>query len=661
MLSPTCNNPAQNPPIVKFDYAELDDIIYFANKKIDEFQKQNPAFNRYKVINTLAYKGHIPHDFVRMSVLHNARYWGRTKPETLQKWGIVAIPQAWGTEFQLLENWTRPSKKTATQNPKKAPQKIAQKTPKNEQKNNPNTAGLKAWKVYSDLPLKYPNFTPINPNKPTQNPIELQDNFNDFLDYENLSIEIINQHELPKYNLHGFLKNHAHNHSICTCLEHRRESTKADGTPHGVDIYVDKTTGKIKVGNTIRCRNPFCNFCYGYDGKKQFEKAKQVQKTHIQNGGKCLLANFTAPHSDKTNPKKFIKKLNLAYGRFVVYVRDLGLGDNLKRMEYGYTKANAHHNHIHVAYAVNADMDTEELQSLLQEIWYRCLVETGLVNERNKKSAEKYSFTLDENDRAFEYVAKVHATQFELSDLPKIKDKYNNGKALTIFELAFLTQCGGFDNDKFNKVYNELLGAWHGVTPLKYSRGFLQRLGLVVKDTPQPIQALKSSDMDTQTHTATIVPPKPQKPKTTPKPPTIKPIYTTIQQYAFNFDNDSEILNIRTVKHQRRGKYHRKKIDNPNQLTIFSLLRKKYAKKPPKLKAPPKPRIKPIKDLPPAPPRPKPKYRYIYDTPPDLVFLCEIQWETWCELKKDNEHFLLLAMLQNAVNKGYFRDFVPSH
>lgn len=615
-------NPAQNPPdIVKIDYSELDDIIYFDNKKINNYQQQQPKLHPNNIVNRLVYNGTIHPDFKRLRVLHTVRNSRNPKPATLQKWGIVAIKQSWGMEYQLLADYAPPTKT------KKTTQKVSpksQKIPKQETQQASNSKGFKSWIIYSKLQYSYNTFNPPKLNKPTTNPAELQSNFYDFVDYENLDIPVITAKQLPKYSLHGFIKAHANNsHAICNCLEQRISKDK------GLLILANAKTGDIHTGNNPRCRDPSCNYCYHHDSQLDYNKSEVVQNAVNQAGYDSLLATFTAPHTDKTACHEFTDKMQQAYEDFcrqIKKVTKIKLTRNLKGVDYTISLLNGHHPHFHIAYAVNkiSDDEIEQLQAVMRDTWIDCLIKVGLVNDRNKQSAINNAFMIERNDRAFPYVAKILKHEFTINDLPELKAKFENG--VNTFELAYLAQNRVISDGKYSKLLNEMLTALKGINRLKYSRGFLHSLGLMVKVNDSPSTS-PNAPHDTQTDTATNTAPITEKPK-------FEPIFTTINQYGIDFDNpQSPTLETKVIKYQRRGKYKRKRKINENQLELLLEQIINKANKP----------------------RPTPdKWRYKYEPRPKLVLLCEIDWQDWRELVKDNEHFILLEMIKQAYHNGYF-------
>lgn len=447
---------------------------------------------------------------------------------------------------QSRQNSPKNRPKNAVKNVGKNPQKNTKKTsPKSTQKDTATPCGCCSWLVYSDLPTKSPKFTPPKIHKNAtftgENWQEIQSNFNDYLEYENLTIAGLQGDKLALYLLHDYMKSKAPSrHRVGGCLEHRIRETIGQGKAvkqRGVFIVLDKETGRVGVGNTARCKDPFCPFCNEHDGEKQAEKARVVQETHIANGGECLQATFTAPNRKNSNLKTKIQKMQKAYEHFTrataKALKIEGLAGKLKRNEYAYGLMNGHNFHIHVAYAVGkiTDEQLKELAEIMRLAWLKALEVAGLVVKGKKAGQEIRAFDLRKNKNAFSYVAKKSKSKFTKEDLELIKKKAQT-RNLSIFELAELARNGEFCGDKFATIYAELLNAWHGLTTLKYSKGLLDDLGLMVYEQESP----KTGDIATQSDTATDTPSEPQKPKNPQKTPKKRYIYDTKRELITLFE-----------------------------------------------------------------------------------------------------------------------------
>lgn len=483
----------------------------------------------------------------------------------------------------------------------------------------PAPAGIGAWLLYTELHSS--NNLPTDTRHHIQsfdgeNTSLIERDFDGFLKNQGLTVHGLMGDKAPLYNLHDFMKANAPvSHRICDCLEHRVRAKDGKGKELGVSIVIDENDN-VEVTNIARCGHAFEPFCNHHDGSFLEQQARQVQKTHLDNGGDCLQATFTAWRGDMPL-KPFRLKLQKAYSEFdklsKTIFASIGLVGSLKRNEYAYSFLYRHHQHIHNAYAI-APISDEKLELIaeqLNSLWHTALTNNGLTPTAK-------AFDIRKSDNAFGYVGKKHKSNLSLDDLENIQSK----ETVTIFELAFLAMVGLFPVDDFAQVYAEVLDCYKGVSMLRYSKKFFDKLGLIEYESPKP-KKQRSSE------------PRPAPATLAPMPET-PPMCNDKGQYGFDFSPPT---------------------DEVGQFSLFDDI---MPQKPPKKERSDK--GKPRKTKPP----PKPqnylftdglkKIGYIYrPRPKKRKVVTRLHWYRWQALKQNNEHLVYFGLVKNGVKKGYIK------
>lgn len=635
--------PKQPPQVITIPHDDLERIIFRGERLIEQTQQQ-PFFknkSRYQVINTLISQAKLERDFVRLSILYFARTAYVSEPK-LQKWGIIKVAigsDMWG--YELLADWNKP-------NTKKGKFKTTQKTKQKSIKKADDTAptpeqirNFTAFVLYTDLHQTNPlfNATKINNYKglADKNINEVLSYFDDYLEYENQTITNLDNKTDVYYQYCDFMQSKAP-------LNHRQKICRTGDT----HFLYNKKTKATETHNDRNCDDLFCPYCNNPNGDFKEQLARQVQQTHIANGGECLqLTLAPPPHTLKTRLEPIKVKMQTAYELFTERtaqaLNKLGYQGKLKRFDPVYSLAHGHHPHIHTAYAVAPVTDEQlgELSAFMRETWLDCMIETKLIKKKERQTIKNKGvvFDLRRNEQAFSYVARKHKSKFTLSDLPSLAIKAKT-KCLTPYELGFLAMNGVIKDEFFGRIYQEILTAFYDTTQLKYSRGFLAKLGLKQYHHSKPSKGIKKV-------LATLAPPRTQTAQNPPK----------IEQQC---DKKGQCLLDLAPPHNDNGQFLLiDRIEPPKRRKERADKGKSRPKAPPTMTATPKYTETGQGVLftgdygvsyPTMPTKPQGKH---------LVHLSTLTYEQMTALTQAKAIGLYSGMLKHAYEKGYFKNNVP--
>ena len=509
--------PTQPPQVITIPHDDLECIIFRGEHLIEQTQQQ-PFFknkSRYQVINTLISQAKIERNYIRLSILYFARtaYVSQAK---LEKWGIIKLPIGNGMwVYELLADWNKPTTKKGKFKATATAKKTKQKTVNNGD-NDPLTEqaikAMTAFCYYTDLHQTNPNFTPPKLHNHADlskvNNNEILQCFEDYLDYEEQTIENLENSTDIQYQFYNFMQSKAP-------TDHRMKSCRKGSTQY----FYNKKRKTVDLHNEHNCQDTFCPYCNNTIGYQKEQLAKQVQERHIEQGGECLQLTLTPPpHTKATRLEPIKDKMQQGYELFcertAKLINDLGYQGKLKRFDPVYSLKHGHHPHIHVAYAVG-EIEADQLATLsaiMHDIWLDCMIEVKLLKKKDRPTikAKGKAFDLRKNPQAFSYVARQHKSNFTLADLPQILVKVKLGKALTTYELGFLAMTGYVKEPVFERIYQEILTAFYDTHQLQYSKGFLSKLGLKEYRHSNAFKLPKAV-------TGAIVPPSNQTPQNPPK------------------------------------------------------------------------------------------------------------------------------------------------
>lgn len=340
-----------------------------------------------------------------------------------------------------------------------------------------------------------------------------------------------------------------------------------------VAVYGDGA-GVIYTKGGIRTRNPYSVFDNCFDGQKENEFAKEVQKALLSKGYSSHKATLTYPHCqpDIETDLPLINKTEKAFMKeFQRQIKkelpEIDISMRLVALENPITKGNGYNSHYHIVYIIK-----QRLTSSQKRLFKRLQAQTWLRALRNSKLIDKHAepshisdIRFDDNN-ALAYATKYDKSYHLPSDMDEIEQRWNNQQSVSIFELISLAKFDRIPTATAQNHYRALLSAMHGLEKVKYSKALKDwciEHGLI-----EPINAPVDDDTATDTDTTTA----PEMGQETHGRPLSEPVIVTQGDL---FSDTPETI---TYRYRRAGAGRKRghKYDPDKQLTFAPLLELLY-------------------------------------------------------------------------------------
>lgn len=260
----------------------------------------------------------------------------------------------------------------------------------------------------------------------------------------------------------------------------------------GVDVYLDKATGKAHFANLMTCKSVWaCPVCAHRVTEERRADLQTAVALHAMKGGKMLLMSLTFPHERNDDLKGMLKGLSkalnkvTAMSRFRRLLKSVGWIGSVRALEVTHGE-NGWHPHAHLLLFVGPHEDAVDVVAQAHDLWAKAVHDAGLghINE--------HGFDVRGGDYAAEYVTKfgkepTQAGWTAAHELTKSPVKKGRQKASrTPFQILEDSMNG---DDQAGALFVEYVNAFKGKRQLFWSRGLRKKLGMGAEKSDEEILA----------------------------------------------------------------------------------------------------------------------------------------------------------------------------
>lgn len=215
-------------------------------------------------------------------------------------------------------------------------------------------------------------------------------------DYE---IAFTPRKKYDKFELQSVAKKALPGERVAICFRNRRCKNSE------VEVWKHHSSEKAFYGNLVVCGSVWqCPVCAAKISELRKKELRCAVDGHLKTG-KLAMLTLTFSHQKSDRLKETLAKFSKAVDRFrsgkryARVMKEMGLIGTIRSFEITYG-ANGWHPHIHILMFYTNEIELEEVEDELMDLWSLALSSTGLSANR------KYGLTLQDAKKASDYVSK---------------------------------------------------------------------------------------------------------------------------------------------------------------------------------------------------------------------------------------------------------------
>lgn len=298
--------------------------------------------------------------------------------------------------------------------------------------------------------------------------------------------EIIRQARAERYACQSVARKALPKERVSMCL-------RLPNNRSNVQVWKHLKTNKSFYNGLLVCGSVWnCPVCAAKISERRKSELKQAFDLHKVNGGKIAMLTTTFSHKRNDRLIDTMKKFSAATlkfrsGKKYQKIREkMGLIGTIRDFEITYSDRNGFHPHTHFAMFYTNDVDLEEIEKELFELWRKACEKYGLT------ALQGIGLDLQGGESANEYLSK-HGTWSLEQELAKSHIKKGKLESLTPFD--FLRKYIETENERYIALFQEYAVALKGKTQLYWSRGLKKHFCIGDKSDEQ-LAKEKTEDAD---------------------------------------------------------------------------------------------------------------------------------------------------------------------
>lgn len=298
-------------------------------------------------------------------------------------------------------------------------------------------------------------------------------------DYE---LAVTPEQKYDKFVLQSIAKKALPGERVAICFRNRRCKDSE------VEVWKHRSSEKAFYGNLAVCGSVWqCPVCAAKISELRKKELRCAVNGHLKTG-KLAMLTLTFSHQKGDRLKETMAKFSKAVDRFRsgkrydLVRKKMGLIGTIRSFEITYG-ANGWHPHIHILMFYTHEIDLEEVEDELMELWLLALSSTGL------KANRKFGLTLQDAEKASDYVSKWGVEH----EMTKSHSKKGKQGGMTPFD--FLREFLATGNDAMLDKFREYAEAVKRKRQLIWSKG-LKQMFLLEEKTDEQLANEKVEEAD---------------------------------------------------------------------------------------------------------------------------------------------------------------------
>lgn len=315
-------------------------------------------------------------------------------------------------------------------------------------------------------------------------------------DYE---FAVTREQKNDKFLLQSVAKRALPGERVAICFRNRRCKDSE------VEVWKHRSSEKAFYGNLAVCGSVWqCPVCAAKISELRKKELRCAVDGHLKTGQLAMLT-LTFSHQKNDRLKETLAKFSKAVDRFrsgkryARIMKKIGLVGTIRSFEITYG-ANGWHPHIHILMFFTHEIDMEEVEDELMELWLLALSSTGLSANR------KYGLTLQDAKNAVDYVTKwgIDSGVISPEEIPKrtwglehemTKSHSKKGKQGGMTPFDFLRQYLAIGDESMLDKFREYAEAVKRKRQLSWSKG-LKKMFLLEEKTDEQLANEKTETAD---------------------------------------------------------------------------------------------------------------------------------------------------------------------
>ncbi|UED78116.1 protein rep [Brevibacillus sp. DP1.3A] len=285
-----------------------------------------------------------------------------------------------------------------------------------------------------------------------------------------------------KFVLQSVAKKALPGERVAICFRNRRCKNSE------VEVWKHRSSEKAFYGNLAVCGSVWqCPVCAAKISELRKKELRCAVDGHLKTG-KLAMLTLTFSHQKKDRLKETLAKFSEAVDRFrsgkryARIMKKIGLIGTIRSFEITYG-TNGWHPHIHILMFFTHEIDMEEVEDELMELWLLALSSTGLSANR------KYGLTLQDAEKASDYVSKWGVEH----EMTKSHSKKGKQGGMTPFD--FLREFLSTGNKAMLGLFQEYAEAVKRKRQLSWSKG-LKKMFLLEEKTDEQLANEKTEEAE---------------------------------------------------------------------------------------------------------------------------------------------------------------------
>lgn len=255
-----------------------------------------------------------------------------------------------------------------------------------------------------------------------------------------------------------------------------------------VEVWKHRSSEKAFYGNLAVCGSVWqCPVCAAKISELRKKELRCAVDGHLKTG-KLAMLTLTFSHQKNDRLKETMAKFSKAVDRlrsgkrYSRLMKKMGLIGTIRSFEITYG-ANGWHPHIHILVFYTNEIDLEDVEDELIDLWTLALSSTGLSANR------KYGLTLQDAEKASDYVSKWGVEH----EMTKSHSKKGKQGGMTPFD--FLREFLSTGNKAMLGLFQEYAEATKRKRQLIWSKG-LKQMFLLEEKTDEQLANEKTEEAE---------------------------------------------------------------------------------------------------------------------------------------------------------------------
>lgn len=298
----------------------------------------------------------------------------------------------------------------------------------------------------------------------------------------NYELAVTPRKKYDKFELQSVAKKALPGERVEICFRNRRCKDSE------VEVWKHRSSEKAFYGNLAVCGSVWqCPVCAAKISELRKKELRCAVDGHLKTG-KLAMLTLTFSHQKNDRLKETMAKFSKAVDRFrsgkryARLMKKIGLIGTIRSFEITYG-ANGWHPHIHILVFYTNEIDLEDVEDELIDLWTLALSSTGLSANR------KYGLTLQDAEKASDYVSKWGVEH----EMTKSHSKKGKQGGMTPFD--FLREFLSTGNKAMLGLFQEYAEAVKRKRQLIWSKG-LKQMFLLEEKTDEQLANEKTEEAE---------------------------------------------------------------------------------------------------------------------------------------------------------------------